>query len=458
MPGTVLGLRNRFTSVVAPATLGLSMAMPADAVPAVTVVDTGQAQCCSSIAPEMPPNTYYGATIRRDDDLSVMAKPFVAEPEDPPGSVAEMERLIAEAESARGPVAAELAVPLRGLAAAHMANENYGAAVEALRRGIHVVRMNDGLNSPGQVELLEQLIGAHIRRGDYTSADAQQTYLYRILSYRRGHDAPELREATLRYADWMRGAYLGDLGRERFPRLVGLHDLYTDAIEEIEDSLGENSRELLPYLEGRAQLSYLISVYPGEQRAGVQIEARQMGDFDIAGEAQLRFWRLEQHNFRYGKQALQRRVEIYNNDPQSTPAEKAEALVDLADWFQWHRQYARAINVYEEAWAVAQDDGDARRWLEHTFVEPLELPRATVFSPGVIPLGTINNAEVAMRFDVSRHGEAKDITILSEETRETQSGITRAYHYLRNIRFRPKVSEGSVVRAEDIERSYRVRY
>lgn len=246
MPGTFLALRNRFNGVVAPATLGLSMAMPADAVPAVTVVDTGQAQCCSSIAPEMPPNTYYGATMRRDDDLSVMAKPFVAEPEDPPGSVAEMESLIAEAESARGPVAAELAVPLRGLAAAHMANENYGAAVEALRRGIHVVRMNDGLNSTGQVELLEQLIGAHIRRGDYTSADAQQTYLYRILSYRRGHDAPELREATLRYADWMRGAYLGDLGRERFPRLVGLHDLYTDAIEEIEDSLGENSRELLP--------------------------------------------------------------------------------------------------------------------------------------------------------------------------------------------------------------------
>ncbi|MEM9315616.1 MAG: hypothetical protein AAGA95_13400 [Pseudomonadota bacterium] len=183
-----------------------------------------------------------------------------------------------------------------------------------------------------------------------------------------------------------------------------------------------------------------------------------MGDFDIAGEAQLRFWRLEEHNFRYGKQALQRRVDIYNNDARSTPAEKAEALVDLADWFQWHRQYARAINVYEEAWAVAENDGEAQRWLRQTFFEPLELPRATVFSPGVIPLGTINNAEVAMRFDVSRHGEAKDITILSEETRETQSGITRAYHYLRNIRFRPKVSEGSVVRAEDVERSYQVRY
>ena len=63
-----------------------------------------------------------------------------------------------------------------------------------------------------------------------------------------------------------------------------------------------------------------------------------------------------------------------------------------------------------------------------------------------------------MRFDVSRHGEAKDITILSEETKETQPGITRAYHYLRNVRFRPRLENGSVVRAEDVERRYQIRY
>ena len=59
---------------------------------------------------------------------------------------------------------------------------------------------------------------------------------------------------------------------------------------------------------------------------------------------------------------------------------------------------------------------------------------------------------------MSRHGEAKDIVVVSERSDETQPAITRAYHYLRNMRFRPSMENGTVVRAERIERSYRIRY
>ena len=425
---------------------------------AATLVNTGEAQCCSSIAPQMPPATYYGATMRREEDLAAMTRPFPVPFEDPPGSVDELQALVVHTETERGPVALELADPLRALAAAHFAEGKYAQGIAALKRGIHVLRLNEGLHAPDQTALLEQLIGAYIRLGDYSSADAQQNYLYRILAFRRDHAVPELREATLRYADWMRGAYIGDLGRQRFPRLVDINDLYADAMQEIEDKAGQHSRELLPFLEGRAQLSYLISVYPGEERAGIRVQTGSPRGMETASEAQLRFWRMEKHNFRYGQQALQRRVEIYAHDPDSTAEERATALVELADWYQWNRQYARAIQAYEEAWSIAQGGDNAVRWLQETFVEPLELPRTGVFAPGVVPIGTLNNAEVLMRFDVSRHGEAKDITVLSEDTRETKSATTRAYHYLRNLRFRPRLTEGSVVRAENVERRYGIKY
>ncbi|MEE4277129.1 MAG: hypothetical protein V2I82_01530 [Halieaceae bacterium] len=422
------------------------------------VGDTGRAQCCSSIVPEVPPATYYGATLFRSDDPGVLEQPFVAPLEDPPGDSTQMERALSQVEGHVGAVSPELVTPLRGLAAAYLAEKRYPEAIATLRRAIHLTRVNDGLHTPAQVGLLEQLIGAHIRLGDFASADAQHDYLYRVISYRNNHTSPELREATLRYANWMRGAYLGDLDRQRFPRLVLINDLYEDAIEDIEEHEGRYSRELLPYLKGRAQLSYLISVYPGENPAEIRAESSEMRRLDVPGEAQLRFWRMQDHNYRYGLKALERRVEIFDEDPASTPLEKAEARIAVADWYQWHHRYAAAISLYEEAWELVGGSSEGTRWLQQVLGEPLELPRETVFSPGVVPLGTHFDAEVAIRFDVSRHGEAKDITILSEETRDTQPGITRAYHYLRNVRFRPMLREGTVVRAEDVERNYQIRY
>lgn len=456
LPLVRAGAGARPLSVVA-ALLGL-VAMASGPTAHARVVDTGQTQCCSSIAPQLPPATYYGATLFRSDDPGVLEEPFVAPLADPPGSIAELEQAVTDTEALVGPVGPELIAPLQGLAAAYLAEKRYPQAMATLRRGIHVARMNYGLHSPAQIGMLEQLIGAHIRQGDFASADAQHEYLYRVIGYRRDHRSPELREATLRYANWMRGAYLGDLDRQRFPRLVGINDLYEEAIEDIEEHQGPNSRELLPYLKGRAQLSYLISVYPGENPATIRAESEEMRQFEVPGEAQLRFWRMRDHNFRYGLKALERRVEIFEADPASTPREKAEARIAVADWYQWHHRYASAISLYEEAWDLVAGDSQGTAWLESTLGAPLELPRETVFSPGVVPLGTHFDAEVSLRFDVSRHGEAKDITILSEKTHETQPGITRAYHYLRNVRFRPMVRAGSVVRAEAVERNYQIRY
>jgi len=459
MPGSLLGAphRSRVATLVVALT-ALGAAGPDARAARSTVVDTGQAQCCSSIVPQKPPATYYGATMLRADDFLAAARPLVAPMEDPPGSIDDLERLVDETEARGGAVTMDLVEPLRGLAAAYFAAGRYPQGLAALRRGIHVTRMNNGLHSTKQVPLIEQLIAAHVRLGDYVEADAQQDYLYHVLSYRRDHSAPELRAATLRYADWMRGAYIGDLDRQRFPRLVGINDLYEAAIEEIEASEGEDSRELLPYLEGRAQLSYLISVYPGETEASFQAEPSEMRQFDLPDGALLRFWRMQEHNFRYGLQALERRQAILDKDTTSTPIERAQARVAVADWHQWHRRYAPAIKLYEEAWAIAEEQVDATEWLATTLTEPLELPRTSVFTPGAVPLGIENDAEIAIRFDVSRHGEAKEITILSEQTRETQASITRAYHYLRNVRFRPRLDAGTVVRAEEVERRYQIRY
>ena len=375
-------------------------------------------------------------------------------------SIEVLKAKVKKIETLSGPMAARLSRPVAELGYASLSQDRVTEAIGYLRRAIHLVRVNGGLYTPAQEEMLEQLIAAHLRQGDFAAADQQQAYLYRVRQYQNMTPAnPRMREATLRYADWMRGVYLGDMDSLRYPRLVGLNDLYASAIEEIEASEGVNSKALLPYLQGRVELSYLISVYPGEQQSGVRVTGGQAADASIANQAQLRFWRLRDYNFRYGREALERAEAVLLANPDSSAEEHARARIARGDWYQWHRRYAMAIRLYEEAWDIMASEEGGADWLQSEFANPLELPRSSVFNPGAVPLGTLNNAEVQVDFRVSRHGEARDIKILADVTDEqSQPTVTRAYHYLRNIRFRPSLRDGRVVEADNVHRTYQIRY
>jgi hypothetical protein len=423
-------------------------------------VDGDHTECCSSITPQASAPTYYGASMFREDDPRAAAKFLIAEPLDPPASSKVLLETLEDQELEEGPMSPGLATTLGYLGAAYLAEDRINLAIRAFSRGIHLARVNGGLNTPTQISMLEQLIATHVRRGDYAAADKQQAYLYRIKSRGQQHAGnDELREATLRYADWMRGVYLGDIDYQRFPRLVGISDLYDQAIDDVITAQGDKSLELLPYLQGKIELSYLVSVYPGEQETGFRAGMGQMAGFDVASEAQLRFWRLQEHNFRYGLQALAHKEKVVTAQPNATADDRASARLAIADWHQWHRRYAPAVRIYKETWAMRTAEGGAEAWLTKTFEEPLELPVETVFNPGAVPLGTTNLAEVDIDFAVSRHGEAVDISIATDATGENaKSAINRGYRYLRSVRFRPRLEEGRVVAASDMHRTYKIRY
>lgn len=440
------------------AALGLSALLSLCA--SAMAADTGRAQCCSSLSPEVPPATHYGASLYREEDP---LGPFRFDPplaRDSQRSIETLESEVEKLESLGGPMAARLSRPVAELGYANLSQDRVTEAIDYLQRAVHLVRINRGLYTPAQEEMLEQLIAAHLRQGDFVAADEQQAYLYRVRRHQEHSPAsPRMREATLHYADWMRGVYLGDLDRLRYPRLVGLNDLYESAIDDIETSEGEHSRALLPYLQGRIDLCYLVSVYPGEQESGVRISGGAAMDASLANQAQLRFWRMRDYNFRYGREALERAEAVLQANPDSSAQELASARIARADWYQWHRRYAKAIRLYEEAWDIMADEEGGADWLQRELAAPLELPRSRVFNPGAVPQDTKNNAQVQMGFRVTRHGEARDIQILTETTDEqVQLTLTRAYHYLRNVRFRPSLKNGKVVAANDLQRTYQVRY
>jgi hypothetical protein len=306
--------------------------------------------------------------------------------------------------------------------------------------------------------MVEQIIEAQIELGNYIAADDQHEYLFRIRRGNMSPGDPEMVASVEQYADWHRTAYLGQLDRYRYPRIVALFDLYMEMADAVEEEKEGLSRDMLPYLEGKLRTEYMLSVYPGEQEEGLQIEAGQRDDIDLPDLTKLRFAAFQKANYRNGLSSLRKMQEVLEQTPGGTPREFADLKVRLGDWYQWHRRYAQAIRAYEEAWAMMADQPDGEQWSKATFSIPLELPSQVIFQPGRMPLRLYHAAEVRARFAVTRHGEAHDIEILSPDRYENQPAVTRGFKYLRDMRFRPRLEAGAVVASGALERIYNIRY
>ncbi len=411
-----------------------------------------------SVSPEFPPATTYGSTMYRNDDPRTHYEPRRFMPIDVSAPAEVLLQQLWLTENKVGAYASELVPELRELGAALFADGQYPDAIDTYRRAIHLLRVNEGLNTEDQTGMVEQLIEAYYEIGDFISADDQQQYLFRVRKQHLDPSDPEMLAAVEQLADWHRTAYLSQLDRFRYPRIVDLIDLYADMADAVEDDEGELSRNRLPYLEGKLRTEYLLSVYPGESEEPLQVEAEQRNNADLPDLKKLRFVGFRSDNYRHGLGTIREMRKILESDPNTPAREIAEVMVRQGDWYQWHRRYAQAIRLYRSAWEAMSGQPDADNWRQAHFSNPLELPSEVVFQPGRMPLRLYHGAEVRARFAVTRHGEAHDIEILSPDRADDQPAVTRGYKYLRDMRFRPRLEEGAVVTAAPIERTYSIRY
>ena len=418
----------------------------------------GSVQCCKSVAPLLPSATPYGATMYRTDDQRSQYQPYKAMPIDAPATVKDMRRQLETRESEGGPYSPELVPELQGLGAALFAQQQFHDAIDTYGRAIHLLRINEGLATASQAGIVEQIIEAHMALGKYVAADGQQDYLFRIRRATLPVADPEMLVSVEQYADWHRAAYLAELDRFRFPRIVQLFDLYTGMIDAVTKEHGEFNRNLLPYLEGQLKTEYLLSIYPGEREVGMQAQREQKDEIEQPDLTKMRFAKFRDGNYRYGLQTILQMRAIIENDPEAKLQELAEVQLALGDWYQWHRRYAQAFGAYGSVWEIMAGQKGGVEWLQSTFGDPIELPSEIVFQPGRMPLRLTHAMQVTAAFSVSRHGEAKDIEILSPLPKENQPAVTRGYKYLRDMRFRPRLSDGEIVAATDVERTYNIRY
>ena len=359
-------------------------------------------------------------------------------------------------ETTGGPYSENLAEPLAGLGALYEERGDYAKAIEAYRRALHVLRVNDGLRSTRQVPLLENLIEVYRTVGDAESLDDVYHYSFEI--HGEGHPpyTEENIQMGLEYLQWQRDAYGVILGgrqqsQTRVMQAYLLNQEILDTMAESRDFRFDWYRKLVQ--SQMLNLYLLLGEDPIEtaQAVGMPSGPLRGAEFRSEGYIQERIGVMQKTGERVGRQLMQDLM-AHGVDLEST--EVAAFHRELGDWYQWNGNLRRANAEYaivESILREAQELDLLAEW----FAEPVELPDSLDLwraHPRKKPrkLGIIT-----LKFDVSSRGTIKNV-VVENPVEEFSGQANRVKFLLRDTHIRPSFSDGEPRDFTGLVRRYRL--
>jgi hypothetical protein len=358
---------------------------------------------------------------------------------------------IADLESRGGPYAPGISEQLLGLGTVYQRQGLHTEAIKVFKRGVHVARINNGLQGPDQIPLLQGMIRSLVAQGEYDAADERQYYLYRVQGEVYQAGAPQMSDAMLEHAAWERQAYYLAVGDVAFTRLLTMWELYGAALSNIARTKGNYSSELLVPLMGLLQTQYLISSYSGESNGGLGSGSVS----DTYYREENRFSVVRTSNYKQGQSVIAAIREVYDYNEGDESAKSALTWVQLGDWHQWHGKRESALTAYLQAWDEfgAMDNGTAEQ--SRVFSSPVLLPDIPGRARDIEPPAVIRGyAQLSYR--ISTRGRVKGLKVEQlEPVDETdKEPPVRLLRKIKRMQFRPILVDRETIATETIQKRY----
>ena len=331
---------------------------------------------------------------------------------------------------------------LTELGAVQAALGRVDAAVASYQQALHVNRINQGLHDVTQLGILDDLTELSVAIRDWEQANQFQEYGFRIQQREYGAGSPRLVPGIYRLANWY----------QRTGAVFQARALYEQAVAILEAAYGPTDVRLIDALQGIA-LTYRLERYPIATRAQRDQEnAFTFSSGPRQGEIPLADARMTVNRYGAGESALARVVEIHDANPDALPREKAEALLDLGDWYLIFDKWSSAFEAYDRARVLLATDGWDEARVEGLFSEPTPLvfPLPDPPSP---PAWASDRTErrgyIDLVYDVTDRGRVGDVDVVSAEPEGLMDFRTRKA--IKAARFRPRFEAGEPVGTRDIQ-------
>jgi tetratricopeptide (TPR) repeat protein len=317
--------------------------------------------------------------------------------------------------------------PLVLLGDALDAEGEFEKSLDAYGRAIHLTRINEGLHSPSQVDVVYKEAAVLLEMGEPSKANDRQEYAYEVLLRSYGPGNPDLIPGLYRLADWYR----------RTNNVFAARGMYEHAARVLHRAYGDNDPRLVPALRGVAE-TYRFERFPPIE-AGMHGESEIITGGDVSTSTTMPATHTV-NRFSDGEEALKRIVHIYQSNPNGDPEDEALAILDLADWYLLFDKWSRAAPLYAHVQELLRDKaGYTPERLAPLFGQPnplyLALPDGPIPPPPNLR-GPRTEGYVEVGYTVDDRGLVGDLkTIGSQPEGLLDFKVRKA---LRGARFRPR--------------------
>ena len=353
-----------------------------------------------------------------------------------------LERYIRAIESAHHRYHLDLVEPLTLLGDAQLGQQRFDRALDTYNRALHIRRVNNGLFAAEQVVVVYKQAAAFQAMGNLEEAGNREEYAYTVLLKAHGPLSEQLLPGTYRLADWYRETYNIFAARALYERAMRIH--------EANDNHGTISA--LPALKGIA-FTYRQERFPPYYVSENRTSSLGATPLPLSARATLYSDQITINNFPAAERALQHIVRIRREDPQSTPLEVYEAILELADWHLMWEHYRKAHTLYEFVYAQMENLGavDASEYFGQPKLLHMPLPADPKAPRGSASGPDAKSAKIQgfieASFRVSVNGGAQDIEIIAADPEGLMDFRTR--RSLRSARYRPAMANGKAIPFEN---------
>ena len=356
--------------------------------------------------------------------------------------------------------------PAIGLGINLQQQNQHDQAITALKRALHVNRINRGLHDLNHIPIIDLISHSQMQLGDWQGAEQQQ--MLRFWMYQREVETSEqltpetldaYTDAAIHFSNWQGQSYTWDTGR--FP-LVKLRHAQK-GLADAKNRLVTQNRTLDPryfaVLNAIAVNDYNIVIYLSNTEADA-VTGSTSGDQDMSD------YLLRQNiivdSFREGSAALREVIELNDSDARRT--QYAQAILNYADWQLLFNRPQTAAKEYSRAYDAFRQAGIDNTSLNERFAEPQRITAFKLEPPSVNPgKAKRNDPDSAQQtdapyvlaiFDVNRHGQVRNLDIEESFPADDKSIRRAARNRLVVSRFRPALIDGKPVVRKDVKIRY----
>lgn len=387
---------------------------------------------------------------------------------------------IDEQEKLHGAMDPQLGEQYLGLGLLYKNHGQYKKAIDVLNRSLQIKRVNNGIQNMDQVPILKALISANAAAKNWDELDRNYHLLLWVYQRNLKPGDPELLPVIDAVGNWKLFAYKNALLKESpIATLYDLVDMYQSTVNLMTKLYGENDPRLIRPLKGLCIARYQmisqientpLNEFQGfERRTRMETKCYQILD-PLTGRFETVCGPIEVPNPNYyvSKQNvknqkvsvemysirnnLSRIVKIASANPSLPLLERADALINMGDWYFINDKKITALKNYKQAYQLLNSEAGNAELIEKLFGKPVRIPFGKIASSDAGKDGKeISTPFVRLSFGVTVDGRARNIKIIEESKPKNYRIRKAARDSIRDAVFRPRLVDGKPVATAEME-------